>query len=162
MPAKAFATDADGNGTYATAETEERSHNAANEVTSLTPVGSGPPPAVPFAYDDNGNIESRGAKKYVHDAWNRLTRVYWEVDEVTEITVGEYEYNALHWRTIKRASTAEVPESGPDQQRVMYYDAAWRMIEEQVDLDVVAGTDQQIAGPPWRCAALDALLTPPP
>ncbi len=68
----------------------------------------------------------------MHDAWNRLTRVAWEVDEVTEITVGEYEYNALHWRTVKRASTAEVPEeeSGPDQQRVMYYDAAWRFVFE--------------------------------
>ncbi len=57
-----IATDADGNGTYATAETEERSHNAANEITSLEPAGSGPPPAVPFVYDDNGNIGSRGRR----------------------------------------------------------------------------------------------------
>jgi hypothetical protein len=74
----------------------------ANEITSLDPAGTGPPPSVPFAYDDNGNIKSRGDKNYDHDAWNRLVRVYWDDGGGPEITVGQYEYNPR--RTLKRAA----------------------------------------------------------
>jgi hypothetical protein len=50
--------------------------------------------------------------------------------------VGQYEYYALHQRSVKRADT-DIANNGLDQQRVYYYDASWRIVEEQIDDDYV-------------------------
>ena len=49
-----------------------------------------------------------------HDAWSRLVRV-----EYTTHLSGEYEYNGLNWRIIKRADTDL--NKPLDQQRIMSY-----------------------------------------
>ncbi|MBC7834518.1 MAG: hypothetical protein H7Y88_05380 [Phycisphaerales bacterium] len=100
------------------------------------------------------NKSSTTAHVYTHDAWNRLVKV--QLDSVppsTPITLNESEYNGLHWRTVKRADTTSVP-NGLDQKRVMYYSAAWQMIQEDIDDSYVSspGTNdrpQQVWGP--RC-----------
>ena len=45
---------------------------------------------------------------------------------------GEYQYNGLHQRTIHRLDTDDPPDGTLDQQRYMYYDAAWRLFEEEI------------------------------
>jgi len=50
----------------------------------------------------------------------------------TTTTISEYEYNGLHWRTMKRIDTT-TPADGLDQHTLMYYDASWRLFEERVD-----------------------------
>jgi hypothetical protein len=47
----------------------------------------------------------------MHDAWNRLVRVT-QQDSGSAYTLGEYENNGLHWRTVKR-SDARVTPSAP-------------------------------------------------
>lgn len=127
---KKFGTDLDGDGTYDDpAETETRTHNEANELSSLTPAEQA---TVPFAYDDAGNVKTIGMKGYVHDAWNRLVRAESMATEPAA-PKGEYEYYGLHWRSVARADTATVPDGVLNEKRTMYYDASWRVIEERVD-----------------------------
>ncbi len=44
------------------------------------------------------DLPAAATKKYTHDAWNRLTSV-----SIDAAVLGEYEYNALHWRSVKRS-----------------------------------------------------------
>ncbi len=53
-----------------------------------------------------------------------------------QVAVSEYRYNALGWRTVKRFDTSMGGYDGMDQERVMLYDAGWRMVEERVDTDL--------------------------
>lgn len=124
--------DADGDGTYESTEDQLRTHNAANEIEDLTPVAG--PPALPFEYDDAGNMaespnhSGSATLYYTHDAWNRLTST---TSGTTPL--GEYEYNALHWRTVKRARNPIVGGTGLDEMRLMYYSANWQLLEERID-----------------------------
>ncbi|MBC7834513.1 MAG: hypothetical protein H7Y88_05355, partial [Phycisphaerales bacterium] len=135
------ATDLNGNGTYdaLSSEVEIRNHNEANELEDRDPDGSVTTlPAVPFTYDNAGNMRQQNkssttAHVYTHDAWNRLVKVQLDsVPSSTPITLNESEYNGLHWRTVKKTDTTSVP-NGLDQKRVMYYSAAWQMIQEDID-----------------------------
>jgi hypothetical protein len=45
------------------------------------------------------------ALRYTHDAWNRLVKVQFEDEDEDLHPRGEYEYNGLNWRTIRRADT---------------------------------------------------------
>jgi RHS repeat-associated protein len=62
--------------------------------------------------------------------------------------IARYEYNPLHWRTVKVADV-RAPSSNPTtepsrlQRRVMYYNASWQLIEEHIcdDWDLSLGGD---------------------
>lgn len=70
---------------------------------------------------------------YTHDAWNRVVKV--EKLQTVQPTLGEYEYNGLHWRTVKH-----VPGSSATEERRMYYSASWQLLEERVDSDPTDGS----------------------
>jgi RHS repeat-associated protein len=133
-------------------EFEDREHSAANELTARHPAGLGNPPAMPFAYDDAGNLRSAyfaswADSLYTHDAWNRLVRQQYNWHGYAVLDHAEYEYNGLHWRTVRRRTGLV---QNPAQERVMYYSAAWQLLEERIeDLDE-SGPDligQQVWGP---------------
>ncbi|MCC6675508.1 MAG: hypothetical protein IT436_00055, partial [Phycisphaerales bacterium] len=133
---KDIATDADGNGTYDSSETEERTHDAANQLTERDPPGLF---SYPLAYDDAGNITSSKqtstqTRQYVHDAWNRLVRVklYKQTVPATTIRLADYRYNPLHWRVLAQVDT-NPGGNGIDQQRAMYYSAGWQLVQEDID-----------------------------
>jgi len=144
-------TDLNGDGVYApsTDDLEDaRSHNLVNEITQRTKtrMGSQTLNTTP-TWDDAGNLrkEDRNAAleaTYTHDGWNRLVKVEYDLSG-TVSTRGKYEYNALHWRTVKQADSDGSGESGDsalDQQRVMIYSANWQLLEEYVDDDVPLDT----------------------
>jgi RHS repeat-associated protein len=131
-------------------ETEDRTHNEANEITNRYPNGSSGSPTLPFAYDAAGNLkqENYTAGQYhlfKHDAWNRLVRhEFGGSPAPSSPTNAIYEYNGLHWRTMKvlpAGSPGSETEGGDDDSggagiiREMYYSAAWQLIEERIDED---------------------------
>jgi len=145
-------TDLNGDGVYApsTDDLEDaRSHNLVNEITqrTTTRMGSQTLSTTP-TWDDAGNLrkEDRNAAleaTYTHDGWNRLVKVEYKRSGGNSSTRGKYEYNALHWRTVKQADSDGSGESGDsalDQQRVMIYSANWQLLEEYVDDDVPLDT----------------------
>lgn len=66
-----------------------------------------------FKTELSGN-GSYGVRTFTHDAWNRLVKVTHTVGGTTH-TIGEYEYNGLHWRTLKRADTSSGAYNGLDE-----------------------------------------------
>ncbi|MBC7834514.1 MAG: hypothetical protein H7Y88_05360 [Phycisphaerales bacterium] len=81
------------------------------------------------------------------------------VPSSTAITLNESEYNGLHWRTVKRSDTTPVP-NGLDERRLMYYSAAWQMIQEDIDLSYVSspGTNNR-AQQVWGLRYIDDAVT---
>lgn len=144
-------TDANGDGDYLdTGETDTRTHNEANELTSSN-TGAG---AAYRTYDDNGNVKTApGTRGYTHDAWNRLVKVALATDP--ETVIGEYEYYPLHWRSVKRADTTTV-HNGLDQKRVFYYDSSWRIVEERIDDNYLSSAgDNRLAEQFWGTRYID-------
>lgn len=163
------AVDKNGNTVFTDpGEKTERTNNMANEVTVLDiiqgafdPLDVNEPPTtyidVPLlvAWDDQGNMLTRDEHLggglivehgYTHDAWNRLVHV-----RVGAHDRAAYEYNGLGWRIRARSDDPLNPDGTYDEERVMYFDASWRMLEELIDddLDVSAGFDragQQVWG----------------
>ncbi|MFO0929436.1 MAG: SdrD B-like domain-containing protein [Gemmataceae bacterium] len=87
--------------------TETRSHDAQNQITSISGLSSP-------AYDGNGNMTGdEQGRTLVYDAWNRLVRV--TEDGTTLIA---YTHDALGRRVTEG-------------NRVLYYSAAWQVIEER-------------------------------
>lgn len=139
-------------------ELETRLHNEANEITNRFPSGSSSTtPDLPFVYDDAGNlrdqkISSTTTDRFTHDAWNRLVKhvyVFSGTGAQPATDTVEYEYNGLHWRTIKKVTPAEessdTEESGGGTGgtlRTMYYSAAWQLIEERIDDDVTTSPSE--------------------
>ncbi len=145
-----ISNDSNGSGTYTTSspdEQQERTHNFANEIEDITNL--------PFAYDAAGNMTEQGlpsasTKYYAHDAWNRLTQV-----RIGTTTYGEYEYNALHWRDVKRARVSPSA-TGPDEMRLMYYSANWQLLEERIDRSWTSGfTEDERAQTFWGKRYID-------
>jgi RHS repeat-associated protein len=139
-------------------EAEDRAHNFANEIVTRDPDGSGGQAPLPFAYDHAGNLQSAARSAttndtYTHDAWNRLVRHGYSGTVIPLETV-EYQYNGLHWRTLKKVLSNAInddtvdkndaPASSSGTLRLMYYSAAWQLLEERIDLDFAntPGTDQ--------------------
>lgn len=70
-------------------------------------------------HDANGNRRATAATGvadtvsphvYTYDGWNhRLVRVERDVDQDQLYTLGEYEHNALHWRTRRRGCYYMLP-----------------------------------------------------
>tara|TARA_R110002072_G_C7977582_1_gene535741 strand:+ start:15436 stop:22821 length:7386 start_codon:yes stop_codon:yes gene_type:complete len=134
-------------------DVNSRSHNAANEVTSLDPIGVGS--TLDPTYDDAGNFklntstQGPNGRRYVHDAWNRLVRVETNPSGSSPVSVLENEYNGLNWRVKRRMDLSKSSPDGLDEERVYYYSASWQMIEEEVDTDLTSGeeyTSQQFWG----------------
>lgn len=147
------AVDKDGNTVFTDpGEKTERTNNMANEVTVLEiiqgafdPLDINEPPTtyidVPLlvAWDDQGNMLTRDEHLggglivehgYTHDAWNRLVHV-----RVGTYDRAAYEYNGLGWRIRARSDDPLYPDGTYDEERVMYFDASWRMLEELIDDD---------------------------
>jgi RHS repeat-associated protein len=99
-----------------TTTTENRTHNAVNEITLIN--------GAPLTYDDNGNLTSDTLYTYAYDEENRLTTVTRKSDSRV---VGQYEYDALSRRVQKMANPATPP--SPTTTYYFYDDA--RIIEEQ-------------------------------
>jgi RHS repeat-associated protein len=153
-------TEKDGNAADGTLYHENRAHNAANEIEDpsgsaqydawiANASGSAIGSVRRFAYDDAGNMtEQRGSPALpvpptkmpglimTYDAWNRLIDTTHEPSVGSQVAVSSNRYNALGWRTVKRFDTSGSGYDGIDQQRVMLYDAGWRMVEERVDTDL--------------------------
>ena len=94
-----------------------RTHNAANELTSIN--------STPLSYDPNGNLTQDSTYLYRYDTENRLTTVLL----ASNLTVvAQYQYDALGRRVGKTASPA-----GSSSTICYYYDGD-RAIEEQDNL----------------------------
>jgi RHS repeat-associated protein len=140
---------------------EDRAHNQANEITNRYPSGS-PTPELPFNYDHGGNLRDAALSTntkdvYTHDAWNRLVKAQREVTGLQPSTLAKYEYNGLHWRTLKR-TTGWVDQGElqvmVDVDRRMYYSAAWQLLEEDIDEDGEEGIDR-ICQEAWGLRYID-------
>ena len=96
---------------------------------------------VDLSYDFAGNLlrpqlQSGGALRYTHDAWNRLVKVELEDAEEDLHPRAEYEYNPLNWRTVERTDTNTTDSTHAlDEMRVHLYDASWRLLESRIDSD---------------------------
>ncbi len=90
--------------------TENRTHNAMNEITAIN--------GGVCSYDANGNLLDDGAKTYEYDYDNRLLKVS---RKSAGGVLGEYKYDALGRRVSKQVSGTVIS---------YYYDNA-RVIEEQ-------------------------------
>ena len=76
---------------------------------------------------------------------NRLVKVERDVDKdsVPDDTLATYEYNALHWRTVKDAdihgaTSTDLPDGTIDQRRIMFYDASFTARSQRSTLHRVA------------------------
>ena len=143
-------TDLNGAGGIDSDETETRDHrdpsltpptNRVNELfqRALAPdTGGG---TVDLTYDFAGNLlrqqlQSGGALRYTHDAWNRLVKVELEDAEEDLHPRAEYEYNPLNWRTVERTDTNTADSTHAlDEMRAHLYDASWRLLESRIDTD---------------------------
>lgn len=143
-------TDFDGNGTYSTTtERDDRTHNSANELTQRILKGQdgmGGDETLSLSFDDTGNIKDAHRPgltqvTYKHDGWNRLVETKFGSN-----VRAEYEYNGLNWRTVATLDADATHDGTADQERVMYYDQSWRLIEEHIDddLNVSAGADRTL------------------
>ena len=114
-------------------------------INELTQLDTGATDPGDITYDDAGNIDDHEFPdtdvdedflyRYTHDAWNRLVKVeYVSVDHVKQeeeaVTRGEYEYNGLHHRVVRRTDTDL--DGTVDQRRDLYYSADWQIIDEDV------------------------------
>ena len=143
-------TDLDGAGGIDADETEPRDHrdpsltpptNRVNELFQRELSVDSGGGIVDLAYDYAGNLlrqqlQSGGALRYTHDAWNRLVKVEFEDAEEDLHPRAEYEYNPLNWRTVERTDTNTTDSTHAlDEMRVMLYDASWRLLESRIDSD---------------------------
>ena len=90
---------------------------------------------------DAGNIRTSDdgtiTTTYTHDGWNRLVKV--EVDSGSgDVTRLENSYNGLNWRISKRGDTDF--DGSLDQERIMYYNASWQLLEEVIYDDWSSGS----------------------
>jgi len=153
-----YETDSDASGVFQTHE--DRSHNFANEATARDTDGDGSDD-VTLAYDDAGNLRTRTAgaqvTTYTHDAWNRLVRVQVGTGSPSDDVYGEYEYNGLHWRTVRRAVEEPTFIIDFDRQRYYLYSAEWSILEEHAD-DDFDGTVEQWSESFWGLRGTDDII----
>jgi RHS repeat-associated protein len=126
--------DAQGNWQSVTTDgsTQTRTHNAQNEITSI----SG---AVTPTYDANGNLtRDETGRQFVYDAWNRLVAV----KDAGGTTLKTYTYDGLHRRISETAGGTTTD---------LYYSDAWQVLEERVGGQVKA---QYV----WSPVYVDALI----
>ena len=126
---RAFLEDENGDGRADLLQT--RKHDRSNRIEAVTNHGR-PAEHRQVKYDDVGNMTKfhrlPDFDKEVsceYDGWNRLVRV-----KHGKLTVGEYEYDGLGRRIVKRTFT---PSGQPDETRHFYYTHDWRLLEERVE-----------------------------
>ncbi len=164
-----FDVDSDGNGTDDLAQT--RTHNKANEITGIAETAG--PTWVDPGYDAAGNttlmpqVAGSGgsgggspADRYdgTYDAWNRLVKLT-EPMSTYDGRVGEYEYDARHYRVRRREySAAGKFVSAYDD----YYTSRWQRIETRSTTDPNAVATDVLAQWVWHASAdayVDALCS---
>src|SRR5262249_52662815 len=130
---QSWALDAPGNFSSVTTNgvPQNRTHNAQNEVTT---VGS-----AALQFDNNGNLtRDEQGRELKYDAWNRLVQVW----QGAQLLV-THSYDGLGRRV------TETPAGQPTRQ--LYYSAAWQVVEERENGQVVA---QNV----WSPVYVDALI----
>lgn len=145
---------------------DNRGANFANEIEDTAVAqydrklggGAFSPSYYDYHYDDSGNLTDertdnqlpltytpfKDGRQHSYDAWNRLVKSEMRTTGGTVLkTIGEYTYNALGWRTSKKADTSTGSYDGViDQERTFYYGASWRILEEHVDSDLSSTEDE--------------------
>jgi RHS repeat-associated protein len=112
--------------------TQTRSHNAQNEITSIS--GATTP-----TYDSNGNLtKDETGRTFKYDAWNRLV----EVKTSGGSTIVTYKYDALNGR---------VSETKGGNTRDFYYSANWQVLKEKLN----GTTDTSYV---WSPVYVDAMI----
>ena len=110
---------------------------------------------ITITYDHVGNIrtvtDNGTTTTYTHDGWNRLVQV-----DVGSTTYGEYEYNGLHHRTVKR-SIEGIAFMGFNRQRYYTYSTEWQILEEHADDDFDNTTEEYIESF-WGIGGLDDIV----
>ena len=118
---------------------QEREHNAANEVGTISVAsgGAGVNWADPV-HDAKGNMTTlpkgwspASGLTCVYDAWNRLVEV-----KDGSTTIGRYEYDGLGRRAVSGVDSAArgagMAPDGVDLWRHYFYNAAWQAVETRV------------------------------
>jgi RHS repeat-associated protein len=147
-------TDLTGNGVFTDALDllDQRTHNQANELSTRAIKkgdGSATTATLPFAYDAAGQMRDEqrltDGRRYTHDAWGRLVKVE-KVDTATQAVtpISTHRFNGLHWRIAKAWHAQPDAQNKPDRKTTFWYDASWRVIQEnQVDQVNEAGDVQE-------------------
>jgi RHS repeat-associated protein len=133
---QSWVLDSQGNWqTYTTdGQAQTRTHNAQNQIASLTQPGLGTP-----GYDADGNTTTdEYGDTFKFDAWNRLVRA-----TTAGGTAYGYSYDALGRRITSQVNTGSTTD--------LYYSASWQVVEEQVN---GAMTAQYV----WSPVYVDALV----
>jgi len=140
-------TDANGDGDYidmiADAK-ETRTHNEANEITDRDYSGAGSASNQDRLQGKAGNLTReknpaiQAGRQFTHDAWNRLVKIeVLDASGTPAANPSEYEYNGLHWRTIRKSKNGTAL-----QVRRMFYSAGWHLCEEHIDDDTVGAIQE--------------------
>jgi RHS repeat-associated protein len=133
---QSWVLDSQGNWqTYTTdGQGQTRTHNAQNQITSLTQPGLGTP-----GYDADGNTTTdEYGDSFRFDAWNRLVRA-----TTAGGTAYGYSYDALGRRITSQVNSGTTTD--------LFYSANWQVVEEQVN---GAMTAQYV----WSPVYVDALV----
>jgi RHS repeat-associated protein len=148
---KKFLEDTNGDGVWNL--DQARTSNPVNEITGIT-ESAGPSWATP-AYSAAGNMTTipqpgDPPKTYTatYDAWNRLVKV---VDDDTDDTVAEYQYDGANRRIVQKS----YDEGDLDETRHLYYTqpSQWQVVEERVDAET--DPDRQFV---WGLRYIDDLI----
>ena len=87
-----------------------------------------------------------------------------QVDNGSTVTVrGEYQYNGLGQRVVKRSDHNPLDSNhGLDEQRLLYYSAGWQIVEEHIDdgwdPQVFPGSTDRIVQHVWGLRYIDDLV----
>jgi RHS repeat-associated protein len=165
-----FDTDLNNDGSYSS--TNDKIHagtfSDANELTQIQrTIQGGTPTTLAFTYDKAGNLREQGLSssvkmRYTHDAWNRLVKVQ-QVNTSGGETVynrGEYEYNGLFQRVVKRWDSNILDATNAlDEQRLFFYSGGWQILEEQIDTSWSSGhTTDKVVQHVWGVRYIDDLV----
>ncbi len=161
-------TDGDGSGANGDRD-ESRSYNQDNnkldEMDLLLDPVQGTTQNLPFEYDDAGNMTQTTLDSgvstvlYTYDAWNRLVKARVKIGNQAPRVRALYIYNALHWQIESQADHAIVPDDDLEEVREKFYDAKWRLLEEEVDDDATTnpGPDRRVQYV-WGIRGIDDIL----
>jgi RHS repeat-associated protein len=129
-------------------ELDQRTHNTVNELTERLLKGQGTAggdKTLDLTFDSAGNLITEEIPdrtlgivtvSYIYDAWNRLVLVEYDSDPREA-----YTYDGLHHRITVESDSGRPPVGSLTQRRNLYYDAAWRLVEEHIDEDFPTDPD---------------------
>ncbi len=142
----------------------EGDFTAANELDSLDEtLFPASHTTLDLVYDKAGNLREQPlttstGRRFTHDGWGRLVKVETGSGS-TWAMKGEYEYNGLSMRCVKRPDDPDDATSGLDEQRLLYYSGQWQVVEEHVDDAWTSGhTTDRIVQHVWGLRYIDDLV----